>query len=81
MLAELITSLLGTPDEADGGTGRQAAVSVQDIGVITTYRRQVRHCADSHGMHSPVHGVNGPLSSGSAAVGTQLCTTVSVRPK
>mgnify|MGYP001807581208 CR=1 FL=1 len=46
MLAELLTSLLGTPTAAGGaGTAAPAAaaaaVSVDDIGVIATYRRQV----------------------------------------
>jgi hypothetical protein len=44
VLAELLASLLGTPAAA-AGAGRpaaaQAAVSVNDIGVIATYRRQV----------------------------------------
>jgi hypothetical protein len=42
VLAELLASLLGTPAAAAGGsTAAQAAVSVNDIGVIATYRRQV----------------------------------------
>jgi hypothetical protein len=50
VLAELLASLLGTPAAAAAaaaaaGAGRpaaaQAAVSVNDIGVIATYRRQV----------------------------------------
>jgi hypothetical protein len=44
VLAELLASLLGTPTAAAAGAGAapHAAVSVNDIGVIATYRRQVR---------------------------------------